>query len=208
MMDKLTIYLGTKNISSWSLRPWLALMQTGADFEEIVISLDQPDTKEKISKISPSGRVPLLKHGDLLVCDSLAICEYLAEIFPDTMLWPADKKARAHARSISAEMHAGFPELRKHLSVDVRARHKNYSIPDTANPDIERICQIWENCRTHYGKTGEFLFGHFTIADAMFAPVATRFITYDVKLPLIAQQYITTIMALPAMQQWCKQAEK
>ncbi len=207
-MDKLTIYLGTKNISSWSLRPWLALMQTGADFEEIVISLDQPDTKEKISKISPSGRVPLLKHGDLLVCDSLAICEYLAEIFPDTMLWPADKKARAHARSISAEMHAGFPELRKHLSVDVRARHKNYSIPDTANPDIERICQIWENCRTHYGKTGEFLFGHFTIADAMFAPVATRFITYDVKLPLIAQQYITTIMALPAMQQWCKQAEK
>lgn len=205
-MEKMTIYLGTKNISSWSLRPWLALKHAGVAFDEILINLDQPDTKEKLLQASPSGKVPVLKHGNILIWDSLAICEYLAELFPNSKLWPQDQKTRAYARAISAEMHAGFPAMRQYLSMDIKNRFQNHPIPENAIKDIQRVLQIWQSCLDQNTQPGKFLFGDFTIADAMFAPVATRFITYDVKLPTFAEQYVNHIMSLPAMQEWYRHA--
>lgn len=202
-MNKLTMYLGSKNISSWSLRAWLMLLQTGADFEAVFIQLDQPDTNEKIAKVSPSEKVPVLKHGEQTVWDSLAIGEYLAEIFPTAQLWPSDSHLRAIARSISCEMHAGFQMLRKHLPFNSQGRFANYPIPEEAHKDIRRVIQIWEDCRRRHSDKGPFLFGKFTIADAMFAPVASRFITYNVNLSQVAEEYVSAIMALPEMQMWC-----
>jgi glutathione S-transferase len=202
-MSEIIIYLGSKNVSSWSLRAWLMLLQTGADFDAAFIPLDQPDTKDKIAKISPSGKVPVLKHGDTLIWDSLAIGEYLAETFPHVRLWPEDSIMRAHARSISCEMHSGFQMLRKHLPFDAQGRFANYSIPSEALPDIARIIHIWTDCRQRYANKGPLLFGKFTIADAMFAPVVNRFVTYNVAIPEIIQEYVDTVMALPEMRMWC-----
>lgn len=202
-MSEIIIYLGSKNVSSWSLRAWLMLLQTGADFDAAFIPLDQADTKEKIAKISPSGKIPVLKHDDTLIWDSLAIGEYLAEVFPHVHLWPEDSKMRAYARSISCEMHSGFQMLRKHLPFDSQARFANYVIPDEALPDIARIIHIWTDCRQRYASKGPLLFGKFTIADAMFAPVVNRFVTYNVAIPEIVQEYVDTVMALPEMKMWC-----
>ncbi len=179
------------------------LLQTATDFEAVFIQLDQPDTKEKIANISPSGKVPVLKHGDQLIWDSLAIGEYLAEVFPNALLWPKEAKSRALARSISAEMHAGFQSLRKHLPYNLEARFPYPDLLEETEREISRVIQIWQDCRLKHYSNGEFLFGSFTIADAMFAPVITRFITYNVPLPEIVQQYIASIMALPEMQMWC-----
>lgn len=203
-MNEITIYLGSKNTSSWSLRAWLMLLQTGTDFDAVFIPLNQPDTKEKIAKISPSGLVPVLKHGDTFIWDSLAIGEYLAEIFPDKQLWPKDEKIRAYARSISCEMHSGFQMLRKHLPFNAQERYANYVISPEAQIDIDRIIKIWLDCRQKYAERGPMLFGNFTIADAMFAPVASRFITYNVGIPEVIQQYVDAIMALPEMKMWCQ----
>lgn len=202
-MKKITIYLGSKDLSSWSLRAWLMLLQTGADFEAVFIQLNQPDTKEKLAKISPSQKVPVLKYGDDVVWDSLAIGEFLAEKFPAAELWPSDYTMRATARSISCEMHAGFHQLREHLPFNAAARVQNHPIPAEAQKDIVRILQIWDDCRSRHTGKGPFLFGKFTIADAMFAPVASRFLTYNVELPKIASEYVRTIMALPEMKMWC-----
>jgi glutathione S-transferase len=202
-MSEIIIYLGSKNVSSWSLRAWLMLLQTGADFDAAFIPLDQPDTRDKIAKISPSGKVPVLKHGDMLIWDSLAIGEYLAETFPHVRLWPEDSKMRAHARSISCEMHSGFQMLRKHLPFDAQGRFANYIIPDAALPDIARIIHIWADCRQRHANRGPLLFGKFTIADAMFAPVVNRFVTYNVAIPEVIQEYVDTVMALPEMRMWC-----
>ena len=202
-MADLKIYLGNKNYSSWSLRPWLVLKQIGIPFEEIVIPLYEAPSKETILRYSPSGRVPALQHGELVVWESLAICEYLAESFPALRLWPRDSDARAVARAVSTEMHSGFPTLRGHLPMNVRSSFPGRGVTSQVQADIDRITAIWRDCRKRFGAgNGDFLFGHFTIADAMYAPVATRFRTYRIELEREADAYCETIMALPAMQEW------
>jgi glutathione S-transferase len=205
-MADFTLYLGNKNYSSWSMRPWLALKHTGAAFEEVVIPLSEPTTRATVLSYSPSGRVPALKHGDIIVWDSLAICEYLAEIFPEAKLWPEDRTLRAQARAISAEMHAGFAGLREHLPMNVRSSFPGRGVTPEVQADINRIAAIWIQCRTRHAAEGPFLFGHFTIADAMYAPVVSRFRTYRIPLEEVAQGYADAIWALPAVQEWATAA--
>jgi glutathione S-transferase len=206
-MADITIYLGNKNYSSWSLRPWLALKQTGAAFDEEVIPLSEPTTRSTILRYSPSGRVPALKHGELTVWDTLAICEYLAENFPEANLWPADKAARAVARSASAEMHSAFSALREHLPMNMRSSFPNRGVTPEVQADINRVTAIWRDCRKRFGEGGAFLFGGFTIADAMYAPVVSRFRTYRVELEEEAQAYSDAVWALPALQEWLTAAK-
>jgi glutathione S-transferase len=207
MTSEFTLVVGSKNYSSWSLRPYLALAHTGAPFVEVVIALDAPDTAASIARHSPSGRVPLLRHGELRVWDSLAICEYLAELFPEAQLWPADRAARAVARSVSAEMHSGFAALRTHCTMNIRARKPGVGLdqPGVAQ-DVARIQQLWTQCRQGHGAGGPFLFGAFSIADAMFAPVVTRFVTYGVEWEAGLAAYRDAVLALPGMQAWTRAA--
>lgn len=199
---QLTLVIGSKNYSSWSLRPWLVLKQAGIEFSEICILLDTPTTRQEILRYSPAGRVPVLLHDTLTIWDSLAICEYLAELFPESRLWPEDQSVRAIARSISSEMHAGFQNLRQHMPMNCRARLPGTGREPGVQEDIDRISAIWRDCRQNLPSDGELLFGHFTIADAMFAPVVSRFITYDVKLDSTAAAYANAIWSLPAVQEW------
>jgi glutathione S-transferase len=201
-MPNLTLVIGSKRFSSWSLRPWLALKQIGLPFEEVVIALRQPGTKAEIERHSPSGKIPLLIHGDLKVWDSLAICEYVAELACAHPLWPENRGARAVARAVSAEMHAGFPALRQHLSMDVGRIFPDFVPPEDASADIARITEIWNDCRARFGAGGDYLFGRWSIADAMFAPVAFRFQSYGVTLDPVCRAYIEALLALPAMQEW------
>jgi glutathione S-transferase len=202
-MPDLTIYLGNKNYSSWSLRPWLVLKQTTVAFNEVVIPLYQPTSRATVLKYSPSGKVPALQHGALTVWESLAICEYLADAFPTFDLWPKDPAARAVARAVSAEVHSGFRALREHLPMNVRSSFPGRGVTPEVQADINRVMAIWRDCRARFGKNGgHFLFGNFTIADAMYAPVATRFRTYKIELERDADAYCEMIMALPAMQEW------
>jgi glutathione S-transferase len=207
MMADLTIYVGNRNYASWSLRAWLALKATGAAFEEVVIPILVPGSKETLLKYSPSGKVPALHHGDIVVWDSLAICGYLSDIFPEAGLWPADPAAKAMARSISAEMHSSFMALRREFPMNVRSSFPGRDISPEAQTDINRVMAIWRQCRNRFGeKNGDFLFGSFTIADAMYAPVVTRFRTYKIDLEREADAYCDAIMALPAMQEWAAAA--
>ena len=201
-MADFTIYLGNKNYSSWSLRPWLALKQTGAEFEEVVIPLSEGATRGTILRHSPSGKVPALKHKDLTIWDSLAICEYLAEIFPEAKLWPADAAARATARAVSAEMHSGFAALRNHLPMNVRSSFPNRGVTPEVQADINRVTAIWRDCRKRFGAGGAFLFGAFSNADAMYAPVVSRFRTYRIELDEVTQAYADAVWTLPALQEW------
>lgn len=202
-MADLTIYLGNRNYASWSLRAWLALKATGEAFEEVVIPLFQPGSKETLLKYSPSGKVPALHHGETVVWDSLAICGYLAETFPEAGLWPADPAAKAVARSISAEMHASFQAQRSQFPMNIRSNFPGREVTPEAQADINRVMAIWRQCRNRYGeKNGDFLFGSFTIADAMYAPVVTRFRTYKFDLEREVDAYCDAIMAWPAMQEW------
>ena len=207
-MADFKIILGNKNYSSWSLRGWLVMAATGADFDEQVIPLDRPETKAAIRAHTPSGRVPTLEHDGLVVWDSLAIAEYLAECFPDAGLWPADPGARARARAVSAEMHAGFVALRTHMPMDLRSRFPGvgHDAPGVA-ADIARIVEVWEDCRRLFGGGGDFLFGGFGIADAFFAPVVGRFVTYDVPLDGAAAAYRDTLWSWPAFARWREDAE-
>jgi glutathione S-transferase len=198
----LELVIGSKRYSSWSLRPWLALKQAGLAFREIEIILRQPETKAEILKHSPSGKVPLLKHGDLAIWDSLAICEYVAELAPSAYLWPNEPTARAVARAVSAEMHSGFTPLRRDCPMDVLLDAQDFVISEEAQIDIARINELWGDCRTRFGQDGPFLFGHFTIADAMYAPVVTRFVTYHAPVSAIAKDYMKAVLALPAMAEW------
>lgn len=195
------LFIGDYNVSSWSLRPWLVLRQAGIAFEERTIALDRPDSAAQLRELTPAGRVPVLHDGDVVVWDSLAIAEYLAERRP--LLWPADPAERAHARSISAEMHAGFAALRRHMPMDWLGRRPGvgHDAPGVAD-DIARILAIWGEARRHFGAQGDFLYGHFTIADAMYAPVVSRFVTYGVELDEIAARYVDAVMALPSIQLW------
>ncbi|MDO9467827.1 MAG: glutathione S-transferase family protein [Thiobacillus sp.] len=205
-MTPLTLIIGNKNYSSWSMRPWLVLRQTGIPFEEVRIPLYVPGSEIDLAKWSPSGKVPALHDGDIRVWDSLAICEYLHERFPEHALWPADAEARAVARSISAEMHAGFGTLREHMSMNIRARYPGQGRTPECLADIERILAIWTEYRARFGGGGEFLFGRFGIADAMYAPVVLRFVTYGVALEGAAKDYADAILALPALQAWVADA--
>ena len=205
MSSSIVLYVGDKNLSSWSLRAYLALAQAGVPFDEVVIRLDRPDTVDRILAVSPSGRVPALLDGAVHVWDSLAICEHVAERFPSAGLWPADIAARAHARSISAEMHAGFADLRREMPMNIVARTPREPSPQAAR-DIERVLAIWSECRGRHAERGKFLFGDFSVADAMFAPVVTRFVTYGVPVSDDARAYMNAILALPAMQLWIADA--
>lgn len=200
----LQLVIGNKNFSSWSLRPWLLLKQAGLPFREIPVRLRQADTKAQILLHSPSGKVPALIDDDLTVWDSLAICEYLAEkaSLKQVDLWPADPKARAEARSVSAEMHSGFAALRQQMSMEVAARRPGEGQTPEVLADIARIADLWTSCRERFAAAGPFLFGDFSVADAMYAPVAFRFHTYGVELPPLAAAYRDTLLALPAMQEW------
>jgi glutathione S-transferase len=211
-MSELTLYIGNKNYSSWSLRPWLALKQAGAKFDEVVIPLDRPETMELLRRHTPSQRVPVLQNGKLTIWESLAICEHAAEMFPAARLWPEDRQTRAVARAVANEMHAGFAALRNWLPMDIRSRLRIDGRIDKAAADIARVTQIWNECRQKYGASGAngadpFLFGSFTIADAMFAPVTTRFVSYGVPLDGVCAAYVDAVTALPAMQSWIAAAK-
>ncbi len=205
-MSSLTLVIGNKNYSSWSLRPWLLLRQADIPFEEVRIPLYRPGSDTELATWSPSGKVPALHDGEIQVWDSLAICEYLHERFPEHPFWPADAAARAVARSVSAEMHAGFGALREHMSMNIRARHPGRGRTAACLADIERILAIWTACRARFGQDGDFLFGRFGIADAMYAPVVLRFQTYGVALAGAARAYADAILALPALQAWVADA--
>ncbi len=206
-----TLVIGDKNFSSWSLRPWLALKQCGIPFAEEHVLLRQPDTKAEILRHSPSGKVPVLNAEVGLVWDSLAILEFLAERHPQHHLWPQDVEARSAARFISAEMHAGFVTLRNDMPMDLLARLPAPEISGSLESDIRRIVAIWREARERYGKGGDFLFGAFSNADAMYAPVVTRFRTYGVDLRDFGDDgavsdYVETIFAMPAMDEWAEGA--
>ena len=198
----LKLIIGNKNYSSWSMRPWIAMKVAGIAFEETVISLDAADFKAKVGAVSGTGKVPVLIDNDVRVWESLAILEYLAEKFPKTGLWPADAVARAHARAISNEMHAGFQPLRKLLPMNMwRPIIKRELTPDAA-ANVRRIEAIWSDCRTRFGKGGQFLFGRFGAADAMYAPVVARLHTYAVDVSADTRTYMDAVMALPAWREW------
>ncbi len=203
-MSALTLFIGNKNYSSWSLRPWLLLRMADIAFDEVRIPLYADGSKAQILQHSPSGRVPALRDAaaDVTVWDSLAICEYIADKFPDLDLWPGDVVACAVARSVSAEMHSGFTALRTHMSMNCRERFAGKGrTPDTL-ADIARIQQSWNDCRARFGADGAFLFGRFSIADAMYAPVALRFQTYAVELDPVSRAYVDALLALPALREW------
>jgi glutathione S-transferase len=202
IMANLTLVIGNKNYSSWSLRPWLALKQFGLKFDEIRIPLYTPEASEKIRQYSPSGKVPTLLHGDVTVWDSLAILDYLIEQFPALSWLPKEPKPRAIARSISAEMHSGFVALRENMPMNIRACFPNKGLTPAVQKDIDRITAIWQECRQTHGDDGNFLFGEFTITDAMFAPVVLRFVTYGIQLNPVSRNYVEAILALPALQEW------
>src|SRR5665213_2282766 len=201
----LKLVIGNKNYSSWSMRPWLALRANGIAFEETFIPLYTGGAdKQRILDVTRSGKVPALIDGELTIWDSLAIIEYVAERFPEKRLWPEDRAARAHARSVSAEMHSGFMALRNECGMNLHRPVGAVALSDEARGNIARIQQIWIECRAAYGKGGPFLFGAFGAADAMFAPVVHRFRSYAIEVAPEAQAYMDTMMALPAFQEWTR----
>ena len=202
----LTLVIGNKNYSSWSMRPWIALKAANIAFEEVMIPLyTGAEDKARILGFTPSGKVPVLVDGDITVWDSLAIIEYAAERFPEARLWPEDRARRAHARSISAEMHSGFMALRNECGMNLHRPVKAKPLSSDAEANIERIQQIWAECHARYGKTGPYLFGEISAADAMYAPVVHRFLTYAISLSPPAQAYVEAMRALPAFRQWTQE---
>ncbi|MEW6642814.1 MAG: glutathione S-transferase family protein [Pseudomonadota bacterium] len=199
----LTLVIGNKNYSSWSMRPWVALRAAGIAFEEVAIPLyTGVADKQRILDVTKSGKVPALRDGDLVVWDSLAIIEYLAERFPDAQLWPRDRAMRAHARSVSAEMHSSFGALRRECGMNLHRKVAAKPLSDDAQADIARIQEMWADCRARYGAQGPFLFGAFSGADAMYAPVVHRFRTYAVAVTPVVKAYMDTMQALPAFREW------
>jgi glutathione S-transferase len=201
------LVVGSKNYSSWSLRSWLLLKQAGIAFEEVPLRFTAPDFKQRVLSYSPAGRVPVLIDGELTIWDSLAIAEYVAENFADKVLWPLDRKQRAEARSVCAEMHAGFPALRSQMPMNVTARLPGRGWNVDVQKDITRITALW-GARSRFASAGPFMFGRFGVADAYFAPVAWRFNTYQPELPAQALEYVRTLLALPAMQVWAAEAAR
>ncbi|MEN6542657.1 glutathione S-transferase family protein [Parvibaculum sp.] len=205
-MTKATLTISSKNYSSWSLRGWLLCKMAGLDFEEEQLSASDPSTRAELLLLSPSFLVPCLTHHGIKVWDTLAIAEYLHEIKPEAGLLPEDREARAHCRSISGEMHSGFANMRSALPMNLKARYPNFKIWAGAQADIDRVLEIWDEALARY--KGPFLFGKKpTMADAMYAPVCTRFITYDVELDQQAAAYCKRITALPHMVEWTRGAK-
>jgi glutathione S-transferase len=198
----LQLIIGNKNYSSWSFRPWIAMKVAGIPFDEEVISLDAVDFKARVTRISGTGKVPALADGQAQVWESLAILEYLAEKFPNARLWPADPAARAHARAIAAEMHAGFVPLRRLLPMNMWRPVQKRDLTPEVRSSVRRIEAMWTDCRTRYGASGPFLFGAFGTTDAMYAPVVSRFHTYAVEVNAVARAYMDAVMALPAWGEW------
>jgi glutathione S-transferase len=201
-----TLVIGNKNYSSWSMRPWIAMKVAGIAFDEVVICLDDPDFKMRVSKIAGTAKVPALDDNGVHIWESLAILEYLAECFPQAKLWPIDPTARAHARAIASEMHAGFLPLRRTLPMNMWHPPKRLDLDDDTRANVIRIDAIWSECLARYG--GPFLFGAFGAADAMYAPVVSRFHTYDVEVSALSRQYMAAVMALPAWREWTSAALK
>ncbi|MGA3307204.1 MAG: glutathione S-transferase family protein [Xanthobacteraceae bacterium] len=204
----LHLVIGNKNYSSWSFRPWLVLKVAGIAFEETLISLDAPDFKARLTALSGAGKVPVLIDGDTHVWESLAILEYLAEKFPAAALWPQHPAARAHARAVAAEMHAGFLPLRRQLPMNVRRPVMPCKFEADAAGDVARIDAIWSECRARFAAAGPFLYGAFGAADAMYAPVVWRFHTYAVEVSAAAGAYMRALMALPAWSEWREAARR
>jgi glutathione S-transferase len=201
------LIIGNKNYSSWSLRPWLLLSMHELPFEEIVIPLYRDDSSQKIYRYNAAGKVPVLIDHELRVWDSLAICEYISEHYLENLGWPSDIATRALARSVSAEMHSGFTALRSYMPMNCRARGRYIEITAEINIDIQRIVQIWSELRQQFAKDGPWLFGTFSIADCMFAPVVCRFVTFNVEVPQVCKDYMLTMLSTDAMQLWLRQAE-
>ena len=201
------LIIGNKNYSSWSLRAWLLLREAGIEFDEQRVALDTPDTRAEIARYTRGRTVPVLQLGELTVWDSLAIAETVAERWPEKRLWPGDADARAHARSISAEMHAGFAVLRECMPMNCRAMGRKVPLPDALAADIDRIFEIWSDCQHRYGSDNGWLFGDFSIADAMYAPVVLRLRTYGINLPESASYYPQRLLSSTAMQEWLAAAE-
>jgi glutathione S-transferase len=202
---KAVLTISSKNYSSWSLRGWLLCRMASLDFEEDIRPSDDPSTRAELMLMSPSFLVPCLTHGEIKVWDTLAIAEYLNEAVPGAKLLPADLKIRTHCRAVSGEMHSGFANLRSALPMNIKARYSNFSLWAGAQPDIDRVLEIWRECLRAYD--GPYLFGDVpTMADAMYAPMCTRFLTYEVKLDRAAQDYCDTIMNLPDMIEWAEGA--
>lgn len=203
----LTLVIGNKNYSSWSMRPWLALKAGNIAFDEVMIPLYTGDAdKQRVLKYTMSGKVPVLVDGDVTIWDSLAIIEYAAEKFPQAQLWPEDRARRAHARSVSAEMHSGFAALRDECGMNLHRPVRAKPLSADARADIARIQQSWADCRERYGKNGPYLFGALSAADAMYGPVVHRFRTYAIDVTPVVRDYMATMMALPAFQQWTEAA--
>jgi glutathione S-transferase len=198
----LKLIIGNKNYSSWSFRPWIAMKVAGIAFDEEVISLNAADFKTRLSVVSGTGKVPALADGEVKVWESLAILEYLGERFPQARLWPAEPAARAHARAIAAEMHAGFVPLRRHLPMNMWRPVIRRELKDDVQANVRRIEAMWTECRTRFGAGGAFLFGGFGAADAMYAPVVSRFHTYGVAVSPAVRGYMDAVMALPAWREW------
>lgn len=199
-MAEATLSISSKNYSSWSLRGWLLCKLAGLDVEEQVVSIDDPSARAELLLLSPSFLVPCLTHDGIKVWDTLAIAAYLSEIRPEAPLLPKERKARALCRSISGEMHSGFYNLRSALPMNLRAHHPGFQVFPGAQADIDRVIAIWRECLSAYG--GPYLFGSLTMADAMYAPVCSRFLTYDVKLDAQCADYCRSIMVWPAMEEW------
>jgi glutathione S-transferase len=204
-MASLTLVIGNKNYSPWSLRPWLFMKHAGLEFQEIVIPLDTREFRDQIDRYGPSGRVPVLRHGKLCVWDSLAICEYVAELSGKG--WPQAREARAVARAVCAEMHSGFTTLRSLWPMNARARNRRTAVTAALEADIERIDEIWNDCRVRFGGDGPWLFGDYGIADAMYAPVVLRFNTYGARISQTARWYMASVLEDAALQDWLQAAK-
>jgi glutathione S-transferase len=197
-----TLIIGNKNYSSWSFRPWIAMKVAGIPFDEVVVSLDAPDFKLRVCAVSGTGKVPVLDDDGVRVWESLAILEHLAERFPDAGLWPDDPVARSHARTVSAEMHAGFLPLRRACPMNMWRPVRPRPLDAEAQANVARIDALWTECRTQFWAGGPFLFGRFGAADAMYAPVVSRFHTYGIEVGAMSQAYMAAVMALPAWGEW------
>lgn len=206
-MEKITFVTGNKAYSSWSMRPWLALKHAGAAFEEIVVPLYVSGYKEILLQHSPAGKVPVLKLNGLAIWDSLAICEYLAERFPKARLWPDETATRAEARAVCAEMHSGFSVIRHDLPFNCRVTGRHVTRTSELGGEIARVDAMWRGCRERFAGAGPWLFGHFTIADCMYIPVALRFVTYGVELDGAAGEYVKTVQRYAPVREWITAAK-
>ena len=202
------LVIANRNYSSWSMRPWVLLREAGIPFEEVLLKFDDDGKPRGVERYSPTRKVPALILEGETIWDSLAICETVAELHPEKALWPSDPPARRVARSICAEMHSGFQAVRRALSMNIRSRFSGKAGEPDVRRDIERIIEIWTSCRRRFGAGGELLFGRFSIADAFYAPVVTRFQTYEVRLPAPAQAYAEAVLRLTAVREWIDAARR